>query len=853
MRREEWRKIEELLDVALELEPTERRRFLAGLDVPPDLRIEFESLLACDEHTNGFLNAPAMALSADFFDEDNLTEARAGQHVGAYRILREIGRGGMGTVFLAERADGQFEQSVALKVVRRSFADTDLARRFRQERQILASLNHPNIARLLDGGVSVDGEPFLAMEYVEGLRIDAYADVHQLSTHERLRLFRQVCGAVQYAHQNLVIHRDLKPSNILVTAEGVPKLLDFGIAKLLDAENGGAQTVTAVGVMTPEYASPEQVRGESVTTASDVYSLGVVLYELLTGRRPYRVTGRRPDEIARAIREQEPLKPSEARSEPPASAGPVLNPRDDARGSDLKSLRGDLDNIVLMAMRKEPSRRYASVAQFAEDIRRHLDGLPVLARKDTFKYRATKFVNRNKMAVAAAALVTLALIGGILGVVWQARAASEKAILAAAKQVEAEESRGRAEREAEKTRKILAFMERVLSYASPAWYAEGNQLRGQARLIDVLNEMAGKIESEFPGDLDIQAELHHKCAEIFLANQMIDSAEAHARRALELRRRVFGERHAEVAKDLYYLGAMAGQQGKTLECKKLFLQAAGIFREVAPGNANLAYLLEDLGSIEAEIFGDAYEADRVLTESLELFRRGDGDAHHNTARLYLALSVNAARLGETARADELFGQGERRMAILPHADAPLEIAVKRGELEFAKGNSAAAETILKQIIVDARKVKGEENPLERVARYLLAQVYKREKDWAKWAEVLRAQVAARRKTLPNTSVTFAQELAALSVVLLRAGRTAEARPIFEESYRMFRRNDYGEEVMQNLKISVGEALLLLQRRDEAVPLIEAAYEYSVANLPPKHRDRIHVEAVRAESRAGVKS
>ena len=346
MRSEEWSKIEELLDAALELEPTARQKFLDGLDAP-DLRREVESLLVCETNTNGFLDAPALALSADFFDDDNQTDGLAGQQVGPYRIIREIGRGGMGAVFLAERADGEFEQKVALKVVGRSFADTELKRRFRQERQILASLNHPNIARLLDGGVSKDGEPFLAMEHVEGMRIDVFADAQQLSTRERLGLFQQVCAAVQYAHQNLIVHRDLKPSNILVTAAGVPKLLDFGIAKLLDAEADGVHTVTALGVMTPEYASPEQVRGQAVTTATDVYSLGVVLYELLAGRRPYRVKSRKPDEIVRAIREQEPSKPSEARSEPPAVAGG--NPPAHARGSEI--LRGDLDNIVLMAMR----------------------------------------------------------------------------------------------------------------------------------------------------------------------------------------------------------------------------------------------------------------------------------------------------------------------------------------------------------------------------------------------------------------------------------------------------------------------------------------------------------------------
>lgn len=313
METEEWQKVEELLDTALGLEPAARRQFLDELE-DPYVRREVESLLACEEQTVGFLAATALAFSVDFFDDGDGPEERAGQTVGRYRIIREIGRGGMGAVFLAERSDGEFQQRLALKIVRRSFADSDLARRFRQERQILASLNHPNIARLLDGGVSNDGEPFLGMEYVEGVRIDEYCDASSRSTEERLRLFLAVCQGVSYAHQNLVVDRDIKPSNILVTDGGVPKLLDFGIAKLTnpDAKTGVAETVTGLRAMTPDYASPEQVRGLSVTTATDVYSLGVLLYELLTGQRPHRLKDRRADEIMRIICEEEPERPSDA-------------------------------------------------------------------------------------------------------------------------------------------------------------------------------------------------------------------------------------------------------------------------------------------------------------------------------------------------------------------------------------------------------------------------------------------------------------------------------------------------------------------------------------------------------------
>ena len=366
-----------------------------------------------------------------------------GARIGPYRLVKELGRGGMGTVYLAVRSDDAFQKRVALKVLKRGMDTDAIVRRFRNERQILASLDHPHISGLLDGGTTPDGLPYFAMEFVEGQPIDEYCEARQLDTTARLQMFMKICSAVQYAHQNLIIHRDIKPANVLVTADGTPKLLDFGIAKLLNPDLGGqTYAVTADGspLMTPEYASPEQVRGEVVTTATDVYSLGVLLYELLTGRRPYQLTSRTPAEIARVVCHSVPERPSTAVTR--TASGTVSSeaittaaeapeaqpgPRERSPGVDPQRLRrrlaGDLDNIVLKALSKEPARRYASVDQFSEDISRHLSGLPVTARKDTLGYRAAKFVGRNRTGVAAAAVVVVALIAGIVGTSWQALAA----------------------------------------------------------------------------------------------------------------------------------------------------------------------------------------------------------------------------------------------------------------------------------------------------------------------------------------------------------------------------------------------------------------------------------------------
>ncbi len=431
---ESWQQIKRIFDEAVELAPSEQGVFLdAACGSDASLRREVERMLAAD---------PADDLEESAFSLFDRAEGAAfrGRRIGHYRILEEVGRGGMGAVFAAVRDDGEFEQKVALKVIKSGLSTATIVRRFRHERQILASLEHPHIARLLDGGMSDDGVPFYVMEYIEGEPIEEFCRARHLGLRERLELFRQVCAAVSYAHRRLIVHRDLKPSNILVTGEGRAKLLDFGIAKVLSQGDGGAQgTATQLGLMTPDYASPEQFRGEPVATSTDVYSLGVVLYELLTGALPYDLAGLRLDQMLKVVCETEPTRPSQAAAgREQRETGLHTRPMTAATDGDAEplqevisqpavrnpqALRGDLDNIVLKALRKEPERRYESVEQFAEDIRRHLAELPVSARPDTFAYRASKFVRRNRVAVVAASLVFLALIAGILGTAYQARVA----------------------------------------------------------------------------------------------------------------------------------------------------------------------------------------------------------------------------------------------------------------------------------------------------------------------------------------------------------------------------------------------------------------------------------------------
>jgi non-specific serine/threonine protein kinase/serine/threonine-protein kinase len=398
-----WSEAKRILDEALELPYAERSAFIArscGHDA--DLRADVESLAEAADDTDSLLDAPVPVP----FDAVP-PRSRLGDRIGAYELLGELGRGGMGVVYLARRADDEFQKKVAIKLLSGGLPDEVTLERFRSERQISASLDHPHIARLLDGGTTERGEPFFVMEYVEGEPLLEYCEKRGLPTPDRLRLYRDVCAAVTYAHQNLVVHRDIKPGNILVTAEGQSKLLDFGIAKLLDAGGValGEKTSTLYRMLTPDYASPEQVRGQPVTTASDVYALGVVLYELLAGKRPYHVANPEPAELLRLVCEEDPARPS------------TVAP---ARG-----LAGDLDAIVAKAMRKEPGLRYASAAALSEDIERHLEGRPVLARRGTTAYRAGKFMRRHRFGVAAACLLAAALGAGVWATLREAKRARE--------------------------------------------------------------------------------------------------------------------------------------------------------------------------------------------------------------------------------------------------------------------------------------------------------------------------------------------------------------------------------------------------------------------------------------------
>jgi len=811
-----YHRVKELFHQALEREPAERNAFLdSACNGDGSLRAEVESMIACFEPAGSFIETPAFEFAAGLLANEEI-ESAAGQSVGPYRIIREIGRGGMGTVYLAARSDDQYHKQVAIKLIKRGM-DTDfIVQRFRNERQILAHLDHPNIARLLDGGATDEGLPFFIMEFIDGKPIDEYCELKQLSIVDRLKLFLTVCSAVSYAHQNLVIHRDLKPGNILITADGSPRLLDFGIAKLLNPELSSQtidHTATVLRLMTPDYASPEQVKGETITTASDVYSLGVLLFELLTGHRPYRLKTKSPDEIERVICRQEPTKPSESLADPGFHRSNSNGSRQLDLG-DPKSLRGDLDNIVLMAMRKEPGRRYSSVEQFAEDIRRHLEGLPVIARKDTFAYRATKFVQRHRVGVAAAALFLITLIGGVIATIRQARIATAQSKVATAE-------RDHARREAAKAARINKFLQNMISYANPAWYSPGRQQRGDAKVIDALNDSATRIDTELADQPEVRAELHHTVGDAYRALGMFSRAEHHFRSALTLYKQLYGERHPKVAEALFYLGAVLYPNGEPTAAEESYRQAIQMMREVDPENEFLPFMLEDLGGILA-VKGEA-GSESLLNEALALFRKRYGEEHLTVATVFARLGDLYAH-SDLDRAQAAYQECIDRLKRLPVQTDVGGAQLPLGRILIRKKSYDQAEAVLEESLEQARKYHGDNNPnVADVLRELAYLHLFHKPEYSKAAAEIKAAIEIDRRLSAQGDTVMARDLGTLSHVLFQQGRKPEAARCLNEGlaiYKAARARDHTPP-----EDSIPAALVLLRRYNEAEPLLLELYEY----------------------------
>jgi serine/threonine-protein kinase len=726
-----------LLHAALERPASERAAFLSdscGADAA--LHREVTSLVAAHDAAGGYFEALSDQIAQSLeFEVARQDERR----IGPYRTLRLLGRGGMGAVYLAERADGQFDQQVALKVMGLGLDGPEARRRFLAERQIVARLSHPSIARLLDGGLTDDGQPYFVMEFVDGQPLTAYAAAADLPLGARLDMVMTVAEAVQYAHENLVIHRDVKPSNVLVTRAGAVKLVDFGIAKLLDDGGeaaGDPPTRTADRLLSLPYAAPEQVRGGAVTTATDVYAIGVVLYELLTGRRPHVAAD--ASELERAILEREPPRPSD------------VAPRW------RRQLSGDLDTVCLKALRKEPDRRYRTAAQLADDLQRHARGLPVAAQPDTVGYRARKFVRRHAVGVASSAAILVLLATLTVTTLFQA---------------------ARTARERDKAQEVASLLVELFAVADPS-EARGATITAK----EVLDRGVARIQSELGSQPELKATLLGVMGRVYQNLGSYQAAAPLVESALALRREA-GPDDPEVVAGLNALGELQRLRGDYKAAEATLSEALALSTRVHGREApDTARALNHLSKVQIAT-GRAADAEASARRALAVTRAALGPAHADIAESLMNLAAALFTRGDDRQAEPLFREAlaMRREVLGPdHPSVPAGLN-NLAALLSRKGDFAAAETAHREALDIYRRLLGAEHPRVATSLNNLGLALLARGDLPGAEEALRASLAQRRKLLPPAHPETAQSLANLGLVLQSRRAYEEAESSYQEA------------------------------------------------------------------------
>jgi tetratricopeptide (TPR) repeat protein/predicted Ser/Thr protein kinase len=747
-----WDRVSMILDSLLD---RDEREWAAVLDErcggDTDLRRQVLRLLVANRRARGFLSVPlslaAPTLVAELGESFMGEEPAAPERVGSWRLLRELGRGGMGVVYLAERMGDQFRQRAALKLVHGGMGGGEILARFRRERQILAGLNHPFIARLLDGGCAEDGRPYLTMEYVEGRPLTTYCRERALDLEDRLRLFVEICHAVQHAHVRLVVHRDLKPSNILITDAGEPRLLDFGIAKVLaEDENGTTLTRTGLPLMTPEYAAPEQLDGKAVSTATDVYALGLILYELLAGRHPFR------DRVGPATG-----NPT-ARREPPR---PSLAASDRAL---RRRLTGDLDTIVLMALREEPARRYASAEALARDVERHLAGLPVSARPDTVGYRARKFARRHRWGVAVSAAAMLLLIAFAVAMAEQARLTARQ--------------RDRAER-------VSKYLVELFSVPNPL--GEGGNITAR----EILDRGALRIDAELAAEPEVQADLLDTMGRVYRAIGVFDRAQQLLQRSVDLRSRTGGADDPRTLSSLAALGNVLVRASQFDEGIRMFRQT--FERERRALGADHETTLRTMNDLAfwLGVMGRWKEAEALHRDVLERRRRRYGDVHSETVWSVSDLGVVLMRQGRYAEAEPLLAEAVRiwRRVRSPGDPDSFREAVFESSLAslyLGQKRYAEAEPIFVETLETIRRVMGPENLHTISAMKDLAVLWYSTGRLQDSETMLRKTLEISRRVLGPRHFDTLQSTYGLAVVVAGQGRLEEAEKLQLEALALQR-------------------------------------------------------------------
>jgi len=863
-----WRRIESLCWRALGLPSPARERLLDQIaDGDETLAREVEELLTHLEAEPDFLERPLVRIP-----EVRELEARdpGETRLGPYRLVRPLGRGGMGEVYLAMRETEDLELPVALKVLRRLENSGPWLLRFRQERRILANLRHPYIARLLDTGVSRDGRPYFVMEYVEGTTLLEYVDGKRLSLSERLRLFIRICSAVQHAHENLVVHRDLKPSNILITDEGEPKLLDFGIGKFLAGPVEGLPDPPATRpeerLLTPGYASPEQLLGNPVGTASDVHGLGILLYELLTGRNPFRCSARGDEDIERAVLTVDPPPPSRVVRDPlrvpgPGGAVDTVSARALAqrRGTDPRSLRralkGDLDSVVLKALRKDSSKRYGSVASLQEDLRRHLEGLPVRARASTWAYRMNRFLKRHRWAAA----FLMALLLGLTGVTLISQLRSHQMA-----------------RERDRALEVRSFLLEMFGASGP------DRGTDPVRARQLLDRQSDLVASGYPGRPELRAEMMHVLAEGYERLGLYEEAETLAREVLELRGATLDPRDPEIGVSLATLGWILRQRGSVEEARTILQEGVSILRKAgAAHHRQLSRALNDLGVV-LDGLGEREGAERALAEALGLrtsllggqhrsvgvtannlmalhYRMGDyeraieigrralhalqgslGADHQRTIIVQSNLAAVAVVMGDLVTAEREYRDLWTRQSRLQGAGHPvtLELARSLATVLEQTGKTSEAEALLQRTLTEGELRMGPDHPAVAATLQTLGFVAQRQGNLPVARDHLARALEMQRASLGDEHVEVGETLSLLADVDRAKGRWVAAERRYREAIAVYGKavgDAHPETAMRSERLAT--LLFELGRYEEARSVFATVLDVARKRLPVGHRLR----------------
>jgi serine/threonine protein kinase/tetratricopeptide (TPR) repeat protein len=865
--------IEEIVRHAARLSPQEQLSYVTQSCRADDAlyRAAVERLRSMG---TGELLLDSLAEPAEGLEDWREEEDRSGQALGAYRLVRRLGMGGMGAVYLAERNDKQFSQSVAIKLVRRGHVSQDVRSRLKSERQILATLDHPNIARLLDGGATDDGIPYLVMEYVEGVPIDLYCDQHRLDLPARLGLFRTVCAAVHAAHQNLIVHRDLKPSNILVTGEGVPKLLDFGIAKLLDVRHSHhtmALTRADLRVLTPDHASPEQVRGDPVTTASDTYVLGVLLYELLSGRRPFNVRGLRIQDLERVICDEAPAAPGSALEAHNEADQEIAARRVTTVARLKRTLAGDLGNILLMAMRKEPERRYSSAEQMSADIGRYLEGQPIIARPDTWGYRTAKFLRRHRLAVAAGAAVSVLIVGFAVATHFQAGRIARERDAANAERTRADGERLRAEQ-------VSSFLTNLFEVADPE-KSRGNVVSareildaGAARLTEqlasqpatqaILLATVGKVYGSlglYDKGIEVLAQAVAIQQRLYASDNIelarsytalgtleinahrLEDADRHLQLALGMAQRLAGGESADVAATLYQIVRLRRDTERFDAAMALARRALEIYRDIGqPDNPVVADLWNAIGHILSERL-EWQEAEAAFRRALDVDRRVRGTDHPDVAVNLVPLARALHNQGRMREARAAYEEAIRILGKVYGPEHPTTLSGLSSYGDFLRkaGDLDEAERIEREVLRTEIRARGTASAAAAEFRDSLALILYEQGKLAEAEAVQRAACAGYAASLPPESQVNGLCGTSLARVLVDNGAAHAAETLARRSLAILRkalpaRNRH----VARAQSVLGYSLLAEHRLAEAEAELRACYRDIVQGFGPEARDSV---------------